>query len=407
MIVVIIGSFLSTESIKRPKPFIELYRRYPVLQAAKPESFPKRLWRWKRSGSLCCFRRFLQTIYHPQDLLSLKHFSIAHDEKWIIPCVQESCRINPDIFIFASPWSPPGWMKTSNSMCGGYMRAKYLPVFADYLVKYVQEYRKHGIAVQALTMQNEADLDQNGTMPQSRLHLDFEMELVGHLLPERLAAAGLKTQLWLYDYNYAGWRRVLYMLSDPEVRKNADAVAFHPYSGRPEMIKTIREQYPDVVFHMTEKGPNLRKTSPESSILWWHRTISGALNNGCSSFCGWNFALDENGTPSLGNFDCAGLVGIHSRTQEITPSIQYHAFRHYAPFVKRGAKILHAPLNIPTAEGIDCIMFRNPDRSIVIVAGNAGDSHKPASIQIKLHDEYLKLRLPRQSVTTLLLEDAK
>lgn len=337
----------------------------------------------------------------PEDV-ELKHFSIAHDEKWIIPCVQGACKNNPGTFIFGSPWSPPGWMKTSHSMCGGYMREKYLPVFADYLVKYLLEYRKRGIEIQALTMQNEPDIDQRGTMPQSLLHPDFEMELVGRLMPPRLEAAGLKTQLWLHDYNFRTWHKVLYMLSDPDVRKHVSAVAFHPYSGRPEMIQNILEQHPDIDIQLTEKGPNLRKDSPESSILWWHRLISRTLNNGSRSFVGWNYALDENGMPNLGNFDCAGLVEIHSQTQEITPSVQYYAFRHYAPFIRRGAKVIQASLNIPLADGVDCLIVRDPDKSLVIVAGN--DSPSFTSVQFKYRGQFLKLHLPKHSLTTLRLD---
>ena len=191
------------------------------------------------------------------------------------------------------------------------------------------------------------------------------------------------------------------MLSDPEVRKYTDAVAFHPYSGKPEMMNTISRQYPGMRFQVTESAPWLRNDTPQSSILWWTRAITGALNNGCSSFTGWNFVLDENGMPNLGKFDAAGMVEIHSRTQEITPSVQYHAFRHYAPFIRRGAKLLSAPLNFPADPELNALIVRNPDNSIVIVASNSGDGYSPKSLQFKYQGKYLKLLLPKKSVITL------
>ena len=333
----------------------------------------------------------------PEDM-KLERFSIGHDRQWIIPTVKAALKINPELRLLASPWSPPGWMKTTDSLCGGWMRAKYLPVFADYLIKYLQAYREEGIEIHALTMQNEPNTDQNGRMPQSLLHPDFEMELVGQLMPPRLKAAGLNTAVWLYDHNYSGWKRVLYELSDPEVRKNIEAVAFHPYAGTPDMLGPLREAYPEIRFQLTEKGPNLRKDSAESSILWWCRTINGALNHGCESFFGWNFALTENGTPNVGYYDCAGLVEIHSRTGAITPSVQYHAFRHYAPFIRRGAEVLRAPLNLPLEDGVDCLLIRNPDGSVVTVAGNAGPAMR--SVQIKYRGQYLKLSLSAGSMLT-------
>ena len=76
--------------------------------------------------------------YHDEEDPELKSFSIDYDRQWIIPMVKEAKTVRPDLYLFSSPWSPPGWMKTGKSMCGGYMRAKYLPVFADYMVKYLQ-----------------------------------------------------------------------------------------------------------------------------------------------------------------------------------------------------------------------------------------------------------------------------
>jgi glucosylceramidase len=225
------------------------------------------------------------------------------------------------------------------------------------------------------------------------------MELVGHLMPPRLKAAGLNTKMWLYDHNYQGWKRVLYMLSDPEVAANLGAVAWHPYDGFPEMMNPIREQFPNLPFHLTEKGPNYRKGSPESHLLWWSRTITKAINNGCSSFVGWNYTLDENGSPNLGNFKCAGLVEIHSRTGEITPSIQYHAFKHYAPYIQRGAEVLKCPVNFPVEPMVDCLLVRNPDGSVVAVVGNGAD--KFSSIQFKYKGKYLKIYLPEQTMTTI------
>ena len=332
--------------------------------------------------------------------VGMQHFSIDPDRRYLIPLLRRVKALRTDLFLFSSPWSPPGWMKLGGSMCGGYLKREYLPAFADYYVAYLKAYREAGVPIDALTLQNEADTDQGGRMPASILHPEYEMELIGRLLPPRLKAAGLDTRIWMYDHNYSGWRRVLAMLDDPEVRRHTDAVAFHPYDGVPGMTRPIRAKYPDLPFHLTEKGPNLRKDSAESSLLWWSRTITGALNAGCGSFVGWNYALDENGCPNVGPYDCAGLVEIHSRTGAVTPSIQYQAFRHFAPFIPRGARLLDAPREGIFPERLDCVICRRPDGRHVVVAGNPDGGH--ASLQIKLDGQYLRLLLPRESLTTLL-----
>ena len=70
----------------------------------------------------------------------LKHFSINKDREYIIPILKEILKIRPDIYFFASPWSPPGWMKTGGELCSGYMRAEFVNCYADYFIKYIKAY---------------------------------------------------------------------------------------------------------------------------------------------------------------------------------------------------------------------------------------------------------------------------
>ena len=97
--------------------------------------------------------------------VELKHFSIDRDRAYIIPMIQEILKINPDLYLFASPWSPPGWMKTGGNMCGGYMREEYVECYADYIIRFLREYETCGIKISALTPQNEVEQQQHGLMP--------------------------------------------------------------------------------------------------------------------------------------------------------------------------------------------------------------------------------------------------
>ena len=95
----------------------------------------------------------------------LKRFSIEHDREYILPIVREARKENPELFLLATPWSPPGWMKPNNSMLGGSMRKFYLASYAQYFLKFLQAYAAEGVPVQAVTSQNELDTDQDGRMP--------------------------------------------------------------------------------------------------------------------------------------------------------------------------------------------------------------------------------------------------
>ncbi|HEV2731892.1 MAG TPA: hypothetical protein VGV15_17820, partial [Terriglobales bacterium] len=81
----------------------------------------------------------------------LKRFSIEHDREYILPVLKEARQANPDLFLFSSPWSPPGWMKFNGTMLGGSMRRYYLGVYAQYYLKFLHAYTAEGVPVQALT----------------------------------------------------------------------------------------------------------------------------------------------------------------------------------------------------------------------------------------------------------------
>lgn len=95
----------------------------------------------------------------------LKRFSIDHDRAYILPTLREARGVNPDLFLFSSPWSPPGWMKANGSILGGSMERKHMPSYANYFLKFLQDYEAAGVPVQAVTIQNEVDTGQDGLMP--------------------------------------------------------------------------------------------------------------------------------------------------------------------------------------------------------------------------------------------------
>ena len=101
----------------------------------------------------------------PEPDPNLKRFSIEHDRAYILPTLRMAREVNPDIFLFAAPWSPPAWMKPNHSMLGGSMERKYFDAYAKYFVRFLQSYAAEGVKVNAVTVQNEVDTNQNSSMP--------------------------------------------------------------------------------------------------------------------------------------------------------------------------------------------------------------------------------------------------
>ena len=103
----------------------------------------------------------------PEPDPALQRFSIAHDREYILPTLRAATKANRDLFLFGTPWSPPGWMKAGGTMLGGSMRKKYFAPYADYFVRFLRDYAAEGVKVDAVTVQNEVDTDQDGRMPAS------------------------------------------------------------------------------------------------------------------------------------------------------------------------------------------------------------------------------------------------
>ena len=325
----------------------------------------------------------------------LARFSIEHDREYILPMLRQARQVNPDLFLFSSPWSPPGWMKFNGSMLGGSMRSHYLAAYANYLLKFLQGYAAEGVPVQAVTSQNEVDTDQDGRMPACTWPQEYEISFVRDHLGPLLEGSGLPTKIWILDHNYNLWGRVMDQLEDDKLRKYCNDVAWHGYVGTPDMMSRVHEAYPEVDMHWTEGGPGYMDPKYARDWCKWSGTFTGILHNWCRSITCWNLALDERGRPNIGPFSCGGLVTINSQTKEITRSGQYWAFAHYSRVVRRGARRFDSQSAVA---GLQHIGLQNPDGQKVLVVTNAGPAR---TIALELQEAAVQVPLKPSSVTTL------
>ena len=324
----------------------------------------------------------------------LKRFSIDHDRRYLLPALRQARKVNPDLFLFSTPWSPPGWMKANGSMLGGCMRKKYFASYARYFLKLLQAYAAEGVPVQAVTSQNEVDTDQDGRMPACLWGQEYEIEFVKEHLGPALKANGIPTKIWLLDHNYNLWGRAICELDDPGVRKYANTVAWHGYAGTVSMVSKVHDAHADAEMHWTEGGPDY--TSPDYATDWakWGRTFTGALRNWCQSITGCNLALDEQGRPNIGPFPCGGLVTIHSQ-KDITPSGQHWAFAHFSRLIRRGAHRFNSQGVLANVEHVAC---ENPDGQKILVITNTAAARPVVLLMGAIESD---LTLASDSVTTL------
>jgi glucosylceramidase len=330
----------------------------------------------------------------------LRNFSLEHDKAYYLPILREARKVNPELFLFSSPWSPPGWMKPNNSMLGGAMRKQSFGPYAKYFLKFLDGYKAEGVAINAVTVQNETDAEQEGHMPACLWAQEAEIEFVREHLGPALRKAGLPTKIWVLDHNYSLWGRAIDELSDTGAYEFIDGIAWHGYVGEPSAMTRVHDAFPAKSEYWTEGGPDINQPDYQTDWTKWADQFNGILNNWARSITAWNVALDEKGKPNVGPFSCGGVITVDNATHKITQSGQYWAFAHYSKHVKRGAKVFATDGigQMGTGGAVSHTGFRNPDGSFAVVIANTGSERR---VQLVKGSHTLDVQLPADSVQTL------
>ena len=309
---------------------------------------------------------------------SLSRFSIDHDLPYIIPRLREAIAIEPDMWIVMTPWSPPGWMKTNDSMLNpgdtGKLRGSAYGPFAHYLVKSINSYHAQGIHISALTPQNEPTQGTGG-YPGMDFDEGAEASLIAKFLAKDLHDSGLEGSVELlgYDYNWP-WRSDV-ATSFPEELLAGEAaahlggLAFHCYGGDPSTMTTIHDQHPDKDVFVTECTSGATVGGHGEAI----EQLIMAMRNWARTFVTWNLALHPDGSPHQGS-GCNGCIGVMSiEGGQASPTRDYAQLGHASKFVRRGAHVVesapsrrfgnHQDDGIP----VEDVAFVNPDGTHVVV----------------------------------------
>lgn len=339
----------------------------------------------------------------PEPDPELAKFSIKHDKAYILPVLREARKTNPELFLFSSPWSPPGWMKPNNSMLGGSMRERSFSPYSRYFLKFLEGYEAEGVVIDAVTVQNEVDAEQEGRMPACLWAQEQEIEFVSTHLGPTLRKAGRSTKIWVLDHNYNLWGRAIAELGDPAAYEYIDGIAWHGYVGEASAMSRVHDAFPQKSAYWTEGGSDFNARDYATDYTQKAKTFNEILRNWARSITAWNLALDEKGKPNIGPFFCGGVITVDSTTHQVTKSGLYWTFAHYSRHVRRGARVfatngVGGDAKKGNAASVSHVGFRNPDGSFVLVIANNGPE---ASVQLVLGSSALDLDLPADSVHTL------
>src|SRR5665647_3325370 len=181
---------------------------------------------------------------------SLTNFSLNPDKTDLIPLLKEILLINPGVKILATPWSPPVWMKDNGNSIGGSLQTQYYDVYASYFVKYIQEMEANGIAIDAVTPQNEPL--NPGNNPSLVMTAQEETNFIKNNLGPTFQSAGITTKIIAYDHNCDHPEYPLEILNDPAANAFVNGSAFHLYAGNISALSQVHTAYPDKAVYFTE-----------------------------------------------------------------------------------------------------------------------------------------------------------
>jgi glucosylceramidase len=333
----------------------------------------------------------------------LQHFSIDKDRRYVIPILQQALAENPELLFFASPWSPPGWMKSSGSLIGGHLLPEHYPAYAQYFVRFLTAYQAAGIPIHAITVQNEPGVDRQYATPKwhypsCRWTAAQERDFIRDHLGPALHSAGLDTKIWCYDHNYnvaatpdgddPGIAYPRLILQDPAAAAFVDGVAFHGYAGKPAGMSEFAKEFPEVPIYFTE-GSMFGISGAEK--------IVELLTNGASSYNAWVTMIDTDRKPNNGPFQASRtLVMLDNEKTTVDYRLDYYLYGQFMKFIERGA------VRIGTAcdnEKLAHVAFQNPAGEIVLVVVN--NSRDERGIDVESSEKSTRLNVAPRSVTTL------
>jgi glucosylceramidase len=334
---------------------------------------------------------------------TLSQFSIAGDLEWKIPMVQRAKELNPELTLLGTPWSAPAWMKTSGNLGYGKLRPEYYGVYANYFVRWLQEWNARGLGVSLLSMQNEPQHEPYWYQGM-RMEVADQIAFAKSLGPA-LDQAGFSSRILAWDHNCDNLAYPIAVLDDPVARNWIHGAAFHAYAGTTSDIYQFTDAHPDKAVYFTEQTGLLPNRGFGGSLMWHARNIFlvPSLNHARTNAV---WMLDRRLDSLAGD---RPFVRISPDGKDYELYGEYYETGHFSKFIRKGAVRIgtNNPRDAVTRVFTGNILYaayQNPDGSKVLVAAN--DSGGTRTITVEDAGRRVEYPIPAQSLVTFVWRDA-
>ncbi len=338
----------------------------------------------------------------------LETFSIAKDKEKRIPMIKKATSLIGDELVFyASPWSPPAFMKTNNHMLkGGKLLPKYYQTWADYFVKFIQAYEAEGIPVWGVTIQNEPMATQRweSCIYSAEEERDFLKNNLGPTF-EKNGFGDKKIVVWDHNRDLIS-HRANTIFEDEAAAKYAWGIGFHWYEtwtggdAKYENLGNINASFPTKNLLFTE---GCQEKFDEKAYQRWSNaerygnSMINDFNNGTVGWTDWNILLDHTGGPNHVQNFCFAPIHADTRTNELVYTPSYYYIGHFSKFIKPNAKRVSTTTSRSTLESTS---FQNPDGSIVTVIMNKTD--EKVDYKLLVADKEVTLSIVPHAIQSLI-----
>lgn len=365
----------------------------------------------------------------------LAHFddNLTHDAEAKIPMIQAALRVvearGEDLTLFASPWSPPAWMKTNGKMTGSSepgLKPEYAGTWAAYLSRWVSAYKNQNISMWAMTVQNEPTADV--TWESCKYTAEQEASFVGRHLGPTFQRDHPDVLIFSYDAQkdeVFEWANVT--LQDPDAAEYYSGVAVHWYMGDYfERIAAVHEQFPEAILIASEATWEANREAALAVLGWnplslgegYAHDIIGDLNAGIVAWTDWNLVLNLEGGPNHIHNYCAAAVtaGMSEGSEEMRIHPQFYYIGHFSKYIPRGSRRLpierlqthYGPYEGPIrtygtcdySDGLQATSVLRPDGQVAVVALNCADFD--INFKLQFGARAIRCEIPSHSIQTYL-----
>ncbi|XP_045521396.1 lysosomal acid glucosylceramidase-like [Pieris brassicae] len=352
---------------------------------------------------------------YPLDDETLSNFTLAEEDTSMkIPMIKAIQEIRKEeLKIIASTWCPPVWMKNNEGFYGyGQLKPQYYQSYADYHVRFIEEYEKLDIKIWAITTTNRPT---GGIIPDKNINslgwfpADLGRWLAINLGPTLRSSRYNKTLIFAVDdeLHMLDWYLHGMQKADKSVMKYIDGIAVHYYSSSSSpslLLDSIKKKYKKTILGTQACEGSTGWDSTTVKIGSWERaaryirSIVDDMNHHSVGWMDFNLFLDKNGGPNwAGNYVDAPIL-IYPDKDEFIKQPMFYALAHFTKFIPKGSQ----RITIVTKSIVEItnLSFVTPEGNILIILYNSNS--RTVNVHVRLSSKrYIEVIIEKETIKTI------